>query len=205
MQLSVDPGDVPLRVAYADPPYPGTSSKYYRHHPDYAGEVDHRALLVSLTNRAGQSTTSYDGWALSTSRRALYYCLHELRQIDSSLDVIHCPWVKTHHQPFAGGPGSIHEYVIVCPARKRRPGPPDALYTSVARGGDSDLTGRKPLKFIHWMFALVGLSPVDAFDDLFPGSGIVGRCFREWGRSTGTCPTRDRSNAGHPIAKKQGG
>lgn len=34
-----------LSLAYADPPYPG-KAYLYRGHPDYAGEVDHRKLLV---------------------------------------------------------------------------------------------------------------------------------------------------------------
>ena len=50
------------RLAYADPPYPGKAF-YYRGHPDYAGEVDHGELLSRLA--------TYDGWALSTSTRAL--------------------------------------------------------------------------------------------------------------------------------------
>ena len=29
-----------MRIAYADPPYPGCAH-LYRGHPDYAGEVDH--------------------------------------------------------------------------------------------------------------------------------------------------------------------
>lgn len=53
----------PLRLAYADPPYPGKASKYYRDHPDFAGEVDHVQLLAQLA--------SFDGWALSTSAAAL--------------------------------------------------------------------------------------------------------------------------------------
>ena len=52
----------PLRLAYADPPYPG-KARLYRGHPDYAGEVDHAALLRRLAG--------YDGWALSTSAEAL--------------------------------------------------------------------------------------------------------------------------------------
>ena len=52
-----------LRLAYADPPYPGLSRRYYGNHPDYAGEVDHRRLIEQLD--------TYDGWALSTSARAL--------------------------------------------------------------------------------------------------------------------------------------
>jgi len=52
----------PLRLAYADPPYPG-KAWLYRDHPDYAGEVDHAALIERLAG--------YDGWALSTSPGAL--------------------------------------------------------------------------------------------------------------------------------------
>jgi hypothetical protein len=51
-----------LRLAYADPPYPGKSA-LYRDHRDYAGEVDHEELLERLQG--------YDGWALSTSADAL--------------------------------------------------------------------------------------------------------------------------------------
>jgi hypothetical protein len=36
-----------LRLAYADPPYPG-KVWLYRDHPDYGGEVDHSALIVRL-------------------------------------------------------------------------------------------------------------------------------------------------------------
>jgi len=43
---SVAPGR-PLRLAYADPPYPG-KARLYRDHPDYGGEVDHAALLARL-------------------------------------------------------------------------------------------------------------------------------------------------------------
>jgi hypothetical protein len=52
----------PPRLAYADPPYPG-NAHLYRGHRDYAGEVDHAALITHLT--------TYDGWALSTSAPAL--------------------------------------------------------------------------------------------------------------------------------------
>ena len=52
----------PLRLAYADPPYPG-NARLYRGHRDYAGEVDHAALIRRLG--------PYDGWALSTSAAAL--------------------------------------------------------------------------------------------------------------------------------------
>jgi hypothetical protein len=48
-----------LTVAYADPPYIGQSKKHYKDHEDYAGEVDHGALIDRLI-------ADYpDGWALS--------------------------------------------------------------------------------------------------------------------------------------------
>jgi hypothetical protein len=51
-----------LRLAYADPPYPG-KAELYVDHPDYAGEVDHEELIARLQG--------YDGWALSTGSWAL--------------------------------------------------------------------------------------------------------------------------------------
>ncbi len=63
LAVSEDLNDTPKRLAYADPPYPGTSLKYYGDQPDYAGEVDHAELVSRLQG--------YDGWALSTSVRAL--------------------------------------------------------------------------------------------------------------------------------------
>lgn len=57
----------PMSFAYADPPYPGKSKRYYGEHPDFAGEVDHAALVERLS--------AYDGWALSTSASALQYVL----------------------------------------------------------------------------------------------------------------------------------
>src|SRR5689334_4156756 len=48
----------PLRIGYADPPYPGCAH-YYKAHPDFAGEVDHAALIADLEIK-------YDGWVLHT-------------------------------------------------------------------------------------------------------------------------------------------
>ena len=56
---------LPLRLAYADPPYPGLSARYYSDHPDFDGEVDHAELVGRLVSEFP------DGWALSTSARSL--------------------------------------------------------------------------------------------------------------------------------------
>lgn len=48
-----------MKIGYADPPYPGCA-RYYKDHPDYAGEVDHADLIRRLE-------CNYDGWVLHTS------------------------------------------------------------------------------------------------------------------------------------------
>lgn len=158
----------PLNLAYADPPYPGLARKYYRKESTYAGEVDHKKLIKSLL--------AFDGWALSTSRHALRAVLCYLPN-----DVFICPWIKTHRQFKSYGPSNIHEYLIVKPARRLLNGPPDALYASAARGGGK-LKGRKPIKFVSWLFALLGAMPQDNLTDLFPGSNIVGKCWLQFSK-----------------------
>lgn len=48
-----------MRIAYADPPYIGCAH-LYADHPDYAGEVDHAALIERLQSE-------FDGWVLHAS------------------------------------------------------------------------------------------------------------------------------------------
>lgn len=155
----------PLRMAYADPPYPGCAWMY-RDQPSYAGEVDHAELVRSLE-------AQYDGFALSTSARALAQVLplftREFRV---------CAWVKPLGA--SGRTFGIHntwEPLVVVPGRALRPGKRDWLSAFPARGGDSELIGRKPEAFAVWCLELLGLLPGDTFDDLYPGSGIMGRAW----------------------------
>lgn len=159
---------VPLRFAYADPPYPGKAARFYADQPTFAGEVDHAALVVSLTARG------YAGWALSTSAEALRALLPLCPP-----DVRVCAWTKPHAVPPATrGIHGTWEPVIVWGGRQRPPGVADHLRAYPARGG-GDLPGRKPLAFAAWLFDLLGMAPGDHLDDLFPGSGIIGRAWHE--------------------------
>lgn len=194
--VAEDLGDTPKRIAYADPPYPGTARKYYLNEPEYAGEVDHVELLSLLQRN--------DGWALSTSAKAL----QDLLPL--------CPpgvrvaaWVKPNGVPAATrGPHNTWEPVIYVPARLRRPGKRDWVSLKPARGG-GDLPGRKPIGFCMWLFHLLGASPVDELDDMFPGSGIVTRCWEQFvaavpGRQPSPAAVDDTSSSSRSDASPPG-
>lgn len=196
----------PMAFAYADPPYPGTAKKYYGGEATYAGEVDHAKLIGELEarrlcpfkNRDGRqcrklpehdgdhyepgcnfgwhrfAQNRIDGWALSTSASAL----RDLLPL--------CPegarvaaWVKPHG--VSGKTFGLHnawEPLIVVGGRRKRGGVRDWLRAMPARFG-GELPGRKPIAFCAWLFDCLGMVPGDALDDLFPGTGIVARAWRE--------------------------
>jgi hypothetical protein len=153
------------RAAYADPPFPGLSRKYYRRESSYAGEVDHAALVAELR--------AFDGWALSTSAKAL----REVWNLcpEARLAV----WVKPQRprNRQSKGAHNVFECVLFVPVRRLQCDDPvpDALIAGVARGDGSSLPGRKPRRFCQWLFALLGLRAGDSLKDRFPGSGGVGR------------------------------
>lgn len=170
----------PMRFAYADPPYPGTARRYYSDQPSFAGEVDHAALIACLVARSAhkeagvQSARVLDGWALSTSAKALRdvlpLCPPHARV---------CAWVKPHGAvPISRGLHNVWEPLIVVGGRQRPPGKQDTLIAHAARRGGT-LPGRKPIAFCAWLFDCLGMQAGDELEDLFPGTGIVGRAWRE--------------------------
>jgi hypothetical protein len=164
----------PMRMAYADPPYPGLSSKYYRDESSFAGEVDHASLVASLMD-------GYDGWALSTSVRALRSILP---LCPPSARV--CAWVKPIGVPPATyGLHNTWEPLIVVGGRQQRPGRRDWLAAHPARSGGT-LPGRKPIAFAAFLFSALGLCPGDTLVDLFPGTGVITQAFRELSSRTST-------------------
>lgn len=163
-----------MRVVYADPPYPGQARKHYRRDPSGipAAEVDHAALVKRLC-------ADYpDGWALSTSSA-------DLRSV-----LAHCPpdarigaWVK----PFAifrpgVNPAYAWEPVIWRGERRRRNRREATVRDWVSANImlKTGTHGAKPDTFCWWLFDLLGLQPGDTLDDLYPGSGRVGRAWTEW-------------------------
>lgn len=162
-----------MRIAYADPPYPGQAKKHYG--PD-AREVNHRLLIDHLDRR-------FDGWALSTSSPALAdvlpLCPDEVRVM---------AWVK----PFASfkkgvNPAYAWEPVIISAARDL---PTGKGHLTVRDWVSENITletgtaGAKPAGFCYWLFTVLGARPDDEFTDLFPGSGAVTEAWEAWRRQT---------------------
>ena len=165
-----------MRIAYADPPYPGQSAKHYADHPDYAGEVDHGELATALL--------MYDGWILHTASTTLYEVEQHLRAAGHDGYRL-MAWVK----PFAAFKRNVSiayawEPVLVKAARKpvvRKE--TEIIYRdwlaesiTLKRG----LTGAKPEKVVHWLLEAVGADPEDYIYDMYPGSGAVSRAADTW-------------------------
>lgn len=158
-----------MRLAYADPPYPGMAH-FYEDHPDYAGEVDHDQLV-------NERLAGYDGWVLhtasSTLAEVLSVCPPDVRVLS---------WVK----PFASWKKGVYpayawEPVILRGGRNQfgeRQTVPDfcAEPITLKRG----LTGAKPERVCWWLFDCLGARPDDQMDDLFPGSGAVTKAWERW-------------------------
>jgi hypothetical protein len=187
-----DHRDTSLRFAYADPPYPGNAERLYGDHPDYAGEVDHRELLLELDG--------YDAWALSTSADALPFvvsCAAAAGLSSSTYRV--AVWLR------GGRPNRrslrINEWepVLYRPARVARTSS-SAQVSDVLEGRNprrrtthpAAVIGAKPPDFCAWLFELCGLTPADELSDLFPGSGGVARSWAWW---CGRDPSREASRS----------
>jgi len=159
-----------MRFAYADPPYIGQAKKHYSHDPACA-EVDHRELIDRLVAEYP------DGWALSLSSPSLKYIISLCPD-----DVRVMPWVKPFCS-FKPGVGVAYawEPIIV------RGGRPRTRQQATIRDWveanitlQKGLSGAKPKHVCYWLFDVFNVLPGDSLDDLFPGTGIVGRCFAEY-------------------------
>jgi hypothetical protein len=164
------PGTGPAVFAYADPPYLNQAKRHYGAHPDFAGEVDHAALIKRLS--------TYAGWALSLSMKSL----PEIIRLCPA-DVTVLAWFKPIAPPLGDHRRYNWEPVILSPVRRYGPGyVPTAIIESPPQftfreKPASHVIGEKPERFAHWVFAAAGLTSDDKVDDLFPGSGAITRAW----------------------------
>ena len=159
-----------MKLAYADPPYPGCAH-LYADHPDFGGEVDHAALIRRLE-------ADYDGWVLHTSSVAIPLIaplipagarwmawVKGFAAFKRNVSVAYA-WepviVKAARKPIVSKRLIMRDW-IECPITLRR-----------------GLTGAKPEAVCHWAFEMMGAVEADNLDDLFPGSGAVSRAWQSW-------------------------
>ena len=163
-----------MKIAYADPPYPGCAY-LYKDHADYAGEVDHVALVAKLER-------DFDGWVLHTA--ATPKAIAVLAPlVEATEGARWCCWVKGFAAFKRNVPVAYAwEPTIIKPARKpvvsKRLTMRDWIQESITlRRG---LTGAKPEAVCHWAFELAGARPEDDLADLFPGTGAVEKAWKTW-------------------------
>jgi hypothetical protein len=164
----------PMRLAFADPPYPEQAERHYGDHPDYAGEVDHAELLERLM--------TYDGWALCTGAVMLpevaALCPKGTRVLVWRKDVMFKPGVSV---------GFSWEPVLIYGGRRRHRHATilaDSIYCPpVFEKFGTKSIGIKPYPYCAWIFEALGARDGDTLDDLFPGSGAVGRAWDRWAGS----------------------
>lgn len=175
-----------MRLAYADPPYPGRAH-LYADHPDYAGEVDHHALIERLRG--------FDGWALSTNAESLHWLLPlapEARVLAWTKHTVTYSWEPVLVVP-ARQPHGVRDWIQCEPdSFQFRPRP------------DSYVIGRKPEAFCMWLFQWLGADPADDLDDVFPGSGAVGEAWQRW-RSQPALPFITRGPSAQARMERRAG
>lgn len=135
------------RFADTDPPYPGKAGYYLERQ-----EVDHASLIDQLVDGWP------DGWALSTSAAAL----RDVLPMCPALSAWE-PLIVYRGRPLQTG--RVQDVIDHLDYRGRYDAMPGALI------------GMKPPELAVWMFSLLGAEPGDALDDLFPGSGVIGRAW----------------------------
>lgn len=173
-----------MRFAYADPPYLGRAEYYVAHHADamiWDDPETHRALIARM------QAEYPDGWVMSLSEKSLRtilpMCPPAARTAawisERSRYAGKAMPVRRHFEPviFCGGrdgPNRAADFVVTpqepMPAGEKR----YAMDKSAIRAGDI-FVGRKPAAFCRWVLDLLGYESGDMIDDLFPGTGVMGR------------------------------
>lgn len=161
------------KIGYADPPYIGCAY-LYKDQPEYAGEIDHVALVDRLQSE-------FDGWVLHAAATAKSIAV--LAPLVEKAGARWMSWVKGFAAFRRNVPVAYAwEPVIIKPARipvvSKRLVMRDWVQANITmkRG----LTGAKPEAVCHWAFEMVAARPEDELSDLYPGTGAVTEAWRTW-------------------------
>ena len=159
-----------MKFAYADPPYLGCGALYAKHHPDalvWDDPATHRRLIEQLGDDYP------DGWALSASTPSLCALAPMLPKRHRI-----CAWVKPFavFKPNVGVAYAWEPVVVVGGRRRTRKQRTVRDWFACEIALKKGLTGAKPAPVVHWILDLLNVQTGDEVADLFPGTGIVGRC-----------------------------
>lgn len=162
-----------MKIGYADPPYIGCAH-LYKDHPDYAGEVDHVALVERLEAEfdgyvlhAGAHNTSEailapmaerHGW-----RKGVW--VKQFAAFKRNVPVAYAwepVYIKAARKPVVSKRLVMRDW-IMCPITMKK-----------------GLTGAKPEAVTHWALEMVAARPEDELSDLFPGTGAITEHWRTW-------------------------
>lgn len=165
-----------MKFAYADPPYIGQAKRHYQ-----CAEVDHLELINRLVRDYP------DGWVLSLSsptlRQILNLCPSDVRV--AAWCKSFCAFKRGVRPAYAwepviyrGGRNPVNGHRAVIPEKNgKQTTPKDFIVEPITlRKG---LVGAKPEKVCRWMLELLNVQSGDQVDDLFPGTGIMGRVASE--------------------------
>ena len=155
-----------MRFAYADPPYIGQAHRY----PEKQ-EVDHAELIARLEAELP------DGWALSLSSPTLKYILNLCPD-----DVRVMAWVKPFcvFKPNVGVAYAWEPVIFRGGRRRTRQQPTVRDWVSANITLKKGLVGAKPEAFAYWLIDVFNLQPGDELVDVFPGTGVITRCWEEF-------------------------
>lgn len=158
-----------MKFAYADPPYLGCGSLYTKHHPDaliWDDPETHRKLVERLNDEWP------DGWAMSASVPSI--------PVLQPMLPIHrlCVWVKPFaiFKPNVGVAYAWEPVFVVGGRRRTREQPTIRDWFSCEITLRKGLVGAKPAPVVHWILDLLNVQKGDGVYDLFPGTGVVGKC-----------------------------
>lgn len=162
-----------MRLGYADPPYIGCAH-LYKDKPEYAGEIDHVALVEYLQ-------ANFGGWVLHAS--AANHSEALLAPIMDKVGARKGVWVK-QFAAFKKNVSVAYAWEPVYIKCARKPVVSKRLVMrdwvmhpiTMKRG----LTGAKPEAVCHWAFELMAACPDDELVDMFPGTGAVTQAWKTW-------------------------
>lgn len=169
---------------YADPPYLGKCGKFYAHHHPDGRCWDDLLTHKLLVDRLAQDYP--DGWALSLSMPSLReiwpmtppgtrvgawvkpFCIFKkgVRPAFAWEPIIYTGGRnKGHPPPPKGGQQTTPKDYVIAPITLRK-----------------GLTGAKPERVCGAILDWLGFQPGDRLDDLFPGTGVMGRLAAQRGQ-----------------------